>query len=427
MRGLNLVVLPDSRFGFLLHWQGRFNGGSIIGHRLLRLCEFGLFCRQLSVNNFLRIIPLFQLLRGSKPPGFYQGIVILDYLCPRQFDAGTVRLIVANAFAVSPDMAHKVMGKCVIPAANAIFIFQKIQRFLCGVGCLVEGIYSGLAAGKIAAAGQVLIDLVLCDEALCRWQLRHLADIFPPGKGVFLQRANQLAGVIHLKPHHTLIRVAGIPEGVDLPHNCLIGFRLRQENHQLFRFLREPAPEGADDAHMSRFNSFFAHVVGHIPKLLRKLALFKGAALCQLHIGGKLPLFQQLANPDCHILPRENLGVSGIPGGVAIGQVHTVLGVPRAHLYGAKLQAVTAVIGLFQKIHQIVHWLLFGVFNGNPCPMIFRVAAIAEKLVNILLGHGKSGGCDFCTLRFGDIGYLLGFRGEERELFTPDKGFVCQA
>ena len=233
--------------------------------------------------------------------------------------------------------------------------------------------------------------------------------------------------MIHLKPHHTLIRIAGIPEGIDLPHNRLIGFRLRQENHQLFRFLREAAPEGADDAHMSGFNGFFAHVVGHIPKLLRKLALFKGSALCQLHIGGKLPLFQQLANPDSHILPRQNLCVFGKPGGAAIGQVHPVLGIPSAHLCGAELQAVTAVIGLFQKIHQIVHWLLFGVFNGNPCAVIFRVAAVAEKLVNILLGHGKSGGCDFCTLRFGDVCNLLGFRGEERELFPTDRGFVCQA
>ena len=138
----------------------------------------------------------------------------------------------------------------------------------------------------------MLIDLVLGDEALCRWQLRHLAEIFPPGKGIFLQRTNQLVGVIQMKPHHALIRIAGIPEGIDLPHNRLIGFRLRQENHQLFRLLREATPEGADDAHMSRFNGFFADVVGHIPKLLRKLALFKGSALCQLHIGGKLPLLQ---------------------------------------------------------------------------------------------------------------------------------------
>lgn len=162
---------------------------------------------------------------------------------------------------------------------------------------------------------------------------------------------NELVGVIHLKPHHTLIRVAGIPEGIDLPHNRLIGFRLRQENHQLLRFLRETAPEGADDAHMSGFNGFFADVMGHIPKLLCKLPFLKGSALCQLHIGGKLTLFQQLPNPYSHILPRENLGVSGIPGGAAVCDVHTVLGIPSAHLCGAKLQAAAAVVGLFQKIH----------------------------------------------------------------------------
>lgn len=121
------------------------------------------------------------------------------------------------------------------------------------------------------------------------------------------------------------------------------------------------------------------------------------------------------------------MGVFGKPGGAAIGQVYPVLGVPCAHLCGAKLQAVTAVVGLFQKIHQIVHWLLFGVFNSNPCAVIFCVASHPEKLVNILLGHGKSGGCDFCTLRFGDVCNLLGFRGEEGKLFSLDGRFVCQA
>ena len=81
------------------------------------------------------------------------------------------------------------------------------------------------------------------------------------------------------------------------------------------------------------------------------------------------------------------------------------------------------MVGLFQKIHQIVHWLLFGVLNGDPCAVIFRIAAIAEKLINILLGHGKSGGCDFCTLRFGDVCNLLGFRGEEGKLFSLDGRF----
>ena len=41
---------------------------------------------------------------------------------------------IVDAFSVRPDMAHKVTGKCVISAANAVFIFQEIQLFLCGVG-----------------------------------------------------------------------------------------------------------------------------------------------------------------------------------------------------------------------------------------------------------------------------------------------------
>lgn len=35
--------------------------------------------------------------------------------------------------------------------------------------------------------------------------------------------------------------------------------------------------------------------------------------------------------------------------------------------------------------------------------------------------------CDFCTLRFGDVCNLLGFRGEEGKLFSLDGRFVCQA
>ena len=40
---------------------------------------------------------------------------------------------IVDAFSVRPDMAHKVTGKRVISATNAVFIFQKIQLFLCGV------------------------------------------------------------------------------------------------------------------------------------------------------------------------------------------------------------------------------------------------------------------------------------------------------
>ena len=124
--GLNLVVLPDSRHGFFLNRLGGF----------YRLCFLGfwLFFRKFTVNDCIGIITLFQLLRGSEPPGFHQSIVVFDHLCPRYFNPCAVRLVVADTLAVSPDMAHKVTGKCVISAANAVFVFQKIQLLFGCVG-----------------------------------------------------------------------------------------------------------------------------------------------------------------------------------------------------------------------------------------------------------------------------------------------------
>ena len=119
--GFNLVVLPDSRLLFLRNRRW-------LGHG-----DFRDFLNDFTVNDCIGIITLFQLLRGSESPGFHQGIVIFDHLCPRHFNPCAVRLVVANAFSVSPDMAHKIMGKCVISAANAVFIFQEIQLLF---GCV---------------------------------------------------------------------------------------------------------------------------------------------------------------------------------------------------------------------------------------------------------------------------------------------------
>ena len=57
---LNFVVLPDSRIGFLLNRLGGFYRLCFLGFRLL--------FRKLAVNDFLRIIPLFQFLRGANRP-----------------------------------------------------------------------------------------------------------------------------------------------------------------------------------------------------------------------------------------------------------------------------------------------------------------------------------------------------------------------
>ena len=273
----------------------------------------------------------------------------------------------------------------------------------------------------------MLVDFILGDEAFLRWQLCQIAGVFPPGKGVFFQWTNQFVGVVYLKTHHALVSVAGIPEDIDLVHDRLVGLRVRQQIHELFRFFRETTPERANDAHIPRLYSFLAYITGHIQKLLRKLPLLEGPALCQLHIGSKLPLLQQLTNSVGNILPRDDLGIGGIPGGAAIGQAYTVLGIPCAYLLTIELQAIAAMVGLFQENYQIVLRLLLGVFNGDPYPVVLCVAAIAEELVNILLGHGKSGGCNSCTLRLGNVCNLLGFRGEEGKLLSLDGNLICQA
>ena len=283
----------------------------------------------------------------NEPPGFCQSIVILDHLRPRKLYAGAVRLAVANASSVSPDITHKIAGECVVTTADTVFIFQKLQLFLCGVRRLVKSINSGAATRSNAAAQKMLVDFIFGDEAFLRWQLCQLADVFSPGKGVFFQWANQSVGVVYLKPHHALVSVAGIPEGIDLVHDCLVGLRVRQQIYELFRFFRETTPERANDAHIPRFHSFLAYITGHIPKLFCKLPLFKSSALGQFHIGGEPSLFQQFSNSDGNILPRDNLGISGIPGGVAIGQAHTVLGIPSAYFLTIELQAIAAMVCLF--------------------------------------------------------------------------------
>ena len=85
------------------------------------------------------------------------------------------------------------------------------------------------------------------------------------------------------------------------------------------------------------------------------------------------------------------------------------------------------MVCLFQEIYQIVLRLLLGVFYDDPHPVVLCIASIAEELVNILLGHGKSGGGNFRTLRLGNICNLLGFCWKKGNLLSLDGNLICQA
>ena len=56
--------------------------------------------------------------------------------------------------------------------------------------------------------------------------------------------------------------------------------------------------------------------------------------------------------------------------------------------------------------------------------LIFCVAAIAKKLIDIVLGHRKSRVCCYNTLCFIDHPNLLIFTCEKGQLFAPVRGLI---
>ena len=135
--GFYLVVSPFSGRRFFWSRLDGFFGQCL---RCFRLSFHGCIG-----SDFLGLILLACFLWRNEPPGFCQSIVILDHLRPWKLYAGAVRLAVANVFSVSPDITHKIAGECVVTTADAVFIFQRLQLFLCGVRCLVKSVNSGAA------------------------------------------------------------------------------------------------------------------------------------------------------------------------------------------------------------------------------------------------------------------------------------------
>ena len=209
-------------------------------------------------------------------------------------------------------------------------------------------------------------------------------------------------------------------------HDGAIGFRFGKEHLDLFRFTGETAPKITDDTHILVVRIFAVNITGKIDQLLSQFLLLKRPHLSQLHIGGKLAFFQQQPNAVGNILPGQNLCVTGIPGRISIRDVHTVLCIPCRYLGISKLQTIAAVIGLLDEGQQGFPGKPLGIFNGNAGTGIVRIAANPEKLIDILLGHGKSGGCYFCTLRFCDVLDLFCFRCKEGKLISCYVRFVIR-
>ena len=117
-----------------------------------------------------------------------------------------------------------------------------------------------------------------------------------------------------------------------------------------------------------------------------------------------------------HILPGQDLGCSCISGTGAVGNTHTIFTIPCRYLGFAKGKAIAAVVGLLNEIQHLFHGQLLRILNGQPGSGIVCVTSSQKNLIDIFLGHSKSGGCCNGTLRLVDVCNLFRFCGKEGKL-----------
>ncbi len=100
-----------------------------------------------------------------------------------------------------------------------------------------------------------------------------------------------------------------------------------------------------------------------------------------------------------------------------------ILCIPDSQLAGIGIQPITSVIDLSKEVCLFSDGLFLGKLGDDPKSGMIRIAAKAKKAVDVRLRDRKSEGrlCD--ALRFFDMGDLLGFRGEQTQLF--DLGSVA--
>ena len=218
------------------------------------------------------------------------------------------------------------------------------------MGSFVKIKYSFLAVGRGNASGSDgFCDLIFRDEWMFLWNFCHFAGVFLPGDGVLLHKGYNFCGIRGPKAHDLIFPVIGSLQVIELFHDDTIVFGIRQKSPYLLHFVRKTTPKITDDAHIAVVGSFVVNIPCHIDELFCQLLLFKGTHFSQFHITGKAALIQKLSDPGIHILPGYYLSISGIPGRVTVGNVHTIPGIPSTYLGISEFQAVAAVIGLFDE------------------------------------------------------------------------------
>ena len=144
---------------------------------------------------------------------------------------------------------------------------------------------------------------------------------------------------------------------------------------------------------------------------LSHLFTLKAGSFHQFHIGSVLPVFQQLSNPLCDILPGNDLRSGAVNGRRAFGKVDAVPGIPCGNIAAVLFQTETAVVDLLQSRDNFFHRFLLHILQSNYFPGIIGIAAKQEKVVDFFLRKRKSRGLS--ALCFVDKTDLFVFEEEQ--------------
>ena len=126
-----------------------------------------------------------------------------------------------------------------------------------------------------------------------------------------------------------------------------------------------------------------------IPNGLSHLFTLKSGSFHQFHIGSVLPIFHQLSNPLCGILPGNDLRSGTVNGRGAFGKVNAVLGIPCGNIAAVLFQTETAVINPLQSRDNFFHRFLLHILQRNDFPGIIGIAAKQEEVVDFFLRKSR--------------------------------------
>ena len=148
-----------------------------------------------------------------------------------------------------------------------------------------------------------------------------------------------------------------------------------------------------------------------IPNGLSDFFTLKAGGFHQFHIGSVPPVFQQLSNPLCGILPWNDLRPGAVNGRGTFGKMNPVPGIPCGNIAAVLFQTETAVINPLQSRDNFFHRFLLHILQSNDFPGIIGIAAKQEKVVDFFLRKRKSRGLS--ALCFVDKTDLLFFCEEK--------------